>query len=46
MWWSHHDETTNLAMLREAGFIIARAEPHTSAGETWLWVEAHKATER
>jgi SAM-dependent methyltransferase len=44
MWWSHHDEATNLAMLRDAGFIIETADRRTSSGETWLWVLARTPT--
>jgi ubiquinone/menaquinone biosynthesis C-methylase UbiE len=47
MVWSHYDGDTNVAMLREAGFVIRYAEPRTSGGtvdesETWLWVLARK----
>jgi 2-polyprenyl-3-methyl-5-hydroxy-6-metoxy-1,4-benzoquinol methylase len=47
MVWSHYDEDTNVAMLREAGFVIRYAEPRTGGGtgdesETWLWVLARK----
>ena len=47
MVWSHYDRDTNVAMLREVGFVIRYAEPRTSVGtgdesETWLWVLAHK----
>ena len=42
MWWSHHDAETNLALLREAGFVIQSAEPRTSGDETWVWVLACK----
>lgn len=37
MWWSHHDEATNLRLLRAAGFAIERAELREGA-ERWLWV--------
>ena len=36
MWWSHHDEATNLRLLREAGFAIEHAERRMGA-ERWLW---------
>ena len=36
MWWSHHDEATNLRLLREAGFAIERSEVREGA-ERWLW---------
>ena len=47
MVWSHYDGDTNVAMLREAGFVIRYAEPRTGGGtgdesETWLWVLARK----
>jgi ubiquinone/menaquinone biosynthesis C-methylase UbiE len=42
MWWSHGDQETNRAMLREAGFTRTRAEVLTTHGETWLWVLARK----
>jgi cyclopropane fatty-acyl-phospholipid synthase-like methyltransferase len=42
MWWSHHDQETNLLMLQEAGFRIESADIRTSDGETWLWVIARK----
>jgi 2-polyprenyl-3-methyl-5-hydroxy-6-metoxy-1,4-benzoquinol methylase len=46
MVWSHYDREANVAMLREAGFEIRYAEPHTGKGtgdtETWLWVLARK----
>jgi cyclopropane fatty-acyl-phospholipid synthase-like methyltransferase len=47
MVWSHYDEGTNVAMLREAGFDILYAEARTGGGtgdesETWLWVLARK----
>lgn len=42
MWWSHYDADANLAMLRDAGFMIQSAERRTSNNETWLWVLAHK----
>jgi hypothetical protein len=41
MWWSHHDAATSLALLRQAGFTIDRAEQR-SGHETWLWVLARK----
>ncbi len=44
MWWSHHDAATNLAMLREAGFVISSADERASNGETWLWVLARRYT--
>jgi SAM-dependent methyltransferase len=37
MWWSHHDEATNLRLLREAGFANERAELREDE-ERWLWV--------
>ena len=40
MWWSHYGADTNLALLREAGFVIQSAEARTSDDETWLWVLA------
>ena len=40
MWWSHYDAGTNLALLRDAGFLIQSAETHTSDGESWLWILA------
>jgi len=47
MVWSHYDQDTNVAMLREAGFELRYAEPRTGGGtgdedETWLWVLARK----
>jgi len=47
MVWSHYDGDTNVALLREAGFVIRYAEPRTGGGpgdesETWLWVLARK----
>jgi cyclopropane fatty-acyl-phospholipid synthase-like methyltransferase len=42
MWWSHWDQETNRAMLRQAGFTFTGAEARTTHGETWLWVLAHK----
>lgn len=36
MWWSHYDAATNLRLLRDAGFIIERAE-HRTGIEQWLW---------
>jgi 2-polyprenyl-3-methyl-5-hydroxy-6-metoxy-1,4-benzoquinol methylase len=47
MVWSHYDEGTNVAMLREAGFDILYAEARTGGGtgdesETWLGVLARK----
>jgi len=36
MWWSHHDEATNLRLLREAGFAIERTELREGE-ERWLW---------
>ncbi|MFN8515517.1 MAG: class I SAM-dependent methyltransferase [Chloroflexia bacterium] len=36
MWWSHHDEATNLRLLREAGFTIEHAE-RREVPERWLW---------
>jgi 2-polyprenyl-3-methyl-5-hydroxy-6-metoxy-1,4-benzoquinol methylase len=47
MVWSHYDGDTNVALLREAGFVIRYAEPRTGGGpgdesETWLWVLALK----
>jgi cyclopropane fatty-acyl-phospholipid synthase-like methyltransferase len=49
MVWSHYDQDTNVAMLREAGFDLQYAEPRTSRGtgddsETWLWVLARKSS--
>lgn len=49
MAWSHYDEDTNVAMLREAGFEVLYAEPRTGGGtgeesETWLWVLARKGS--
>jgi SAM-dependent methyltransferase len=42
MWWSHHDQATNLALLAGAGFAIEWAERRTGAGEAWLWALARK----
>jgi cyclopropane fatty-acyl-phospholipid synthase-like methyltransferase len=43
MVWSHYDQDTNVAMLREAGFELRYAEPRTGdEDETWLWVLARK----
>lgn len=42
MWWSHHDQKTNLAMLRDAGFAVTGAEAQTTQDETWLWVLASR----
>jgi ubiquinone/menaquinone biosynthesis C-methylase UbiE len=47
MVWSHYDENSNVAMLRDACFEIRYAEPRTGGGtgdetETWLWVLARK----
>jgi hypothetical protein len=44
MWWSHHDEATNLRLLREAGFAIERAEVREGA-ERWLWVLCRMAND-
>jgi 2-polyprenyl-3-methyl-5-hydroxy-6-metoxy-1,4-benzoquinol methylase len=47
MVWSHYGQSTNVEMLREAGFEIRYAEPRTSKGtgdETWLWVLASKSS--
>jgi SAM-dependent methyltransferase len=44
--WSHHDGQTSLALLRDAGFAVERAEARTTAGvrgdESWLWAFAKK----
>jgi len=46
MRWSHHDGETSLALLRDAGFALERAEARTTRGargdEPWLWVLARK----
>jgi cyclopropane fatty-acyl-phospholipid synthase-like methyltransferase len=42
MWWSHWDQETNQAMLRDAGFTPTQTEVLTAHGETWLWVLAQK----
>jgi cyclopropane fatty-acyl-phospholipid synthase-like methyltransferase len=42
MWWSHHGAADNLALLRDAGFAIERAETRTEGDETWLWVLARR----
>lgn len=43
MWWSHHGAEANLTLLRDAGFVIERAETRTAAAETWLWVLARRS---
>jgi len=43
MWWSHHGSEENLALLRDAGFAIERAETRAGDEETWLWVLARRA---
>lgn len=43
MWWSHYAAVTNLAMLRDAGFVFDEGDTETvTDGETWMWVLAHK----
>jgi cyclopropane fatty-acyl-phospholipid synthase-like methyltransferase len=46
MRWSHYDGETSLALLRDAGFAVERAETRTTSGpgcdESWLWVLARK----
>ena len=47
MWWSHHDGSTNLGMLGDAGFTVGSAESRTNSdGEEWLWVMARKPPEK
>lgn len=45
MWWSHHDEATNQALLVQAGFVIERSERCASGGETWRWILARRPAE-
>ncbi|MCC6628573.1 MAG: methyltransferase domain-containing protein [Chloroflexi bacterium] len=45
MWWSHHDEATNQALLGQAGFAIERSERRAGGGETWRWILARRPTE-
>ncbi len=42
MWWSHHGAEETLALLRDAGFVIERAETLTEGTETWLWILARQ----
>jgi cyclopropane fatty-acyl-phospholipid synthase-like methyltransferase len=46
MWWSHHGAETSLALLRDAGFAIERAETRTDGDETWLWALARSGVGR
>jgi 2-polyprenyl-3-methyl-5-hydroxy-6-metoxy-1,4-benzoquinol methylase len=40
MFFSHYDSETNLTLLRDAGFIIERAEELAETDERFLWVVA------
>jgi cyclopropane fatty-acyl-phospholipid synthase-like methyltransferase len=46
MRWSHYDGETSLALLRDVGFEVERAEVRTTSGpggdESWLWVLTRK----
>lgn len=47
MWWSHQDGSTNLGMLRDAGFTVVSAESRTNSdGENWLWATTRKPPEK